>query len=97
MHRLSHIAHDRLPTIVDRHILHRRPPREAVRGGGAASPAALVDAQCPPMAVLSEPAPAPIPFKRRMTGNYLRNTGPMLASFRCGAKTRSGKACRSPA
>jgi hypothetical protein len=32
-----------------------------------------------------------------MTGNYLRNTGPMLASFRCGAKTRSGKACRSPA
>ena len=32
-----------------------------------------------------------------MTGNHLRNTGPMLASRRCGAKTRSGKACRSPA
>jgi hypothetical protein len=26
-----------------------------------------------------------------------RNTGPMLASLRCGAKTRSGGACRSPA
>ena len=25
------------------------------------------------------------------------NTGPMLASPRCGAKTRSGGACRSPA
>jgi hypothetical protein len=28
---------------------------------------------------------------------HLRNTGPMLASRRCGAKTRSGGACRSPA
>ena len=28
---------------------------------------------------------------------HLRNTGPMLASPRCGAKTRSGAACRSPA
>jgi uncharacterized protein YjcR len=28
---------------------------------------------------------------------HLRNTGPMLASPRCGAKTRSGGACRSPA
>ena len=27
----------------------------------------------------------------------IRNTGPMLASRRCGAKTRSGRACRSPA
>ena len=43
-------------------------PREAVRGGAAASPAALVDAQCPPMAVLNEPAPAPIPFKRKADG-----------------------------
>jgi hypothetical protein len=32
-----------------------------------------------------------------MTGNHPRNTGPMLASLRCGAKTRSGNACRSPA
>jgi uncharacterized protein YjcR len=31
-----------------------------------------------------------------MTG-HLRNTGPMLASPRCGAKTRSGEASRSPA
>ena len=30
-----------------------------------------------------------------MTG-HLRNTGPMLASPRCGAKTRSGGTCRSP-
>lgn len=28
---------------------------------------------------------------------HLRNTGPMLASARCGAKTRGGTPCRSPA
>ena len=28
---------------------------------------------------------------------YARNTGPMLASPRCGAKIRSGGLCRSPA
>jgi hypothetical protein len=28
---------------------------------------------------------------------HARNTGPMLASQRCGAKTRSGGPCRSPA
>ena len=32
-----------------------------------------------------------------MTGNHPRNTGPMLSSARCGAKTRSGKPCMSPA
>jgi uncharacterized protein YjcR len=32
-----------------------------------------------------------------MTGDHPRNTGPMLASPRCGAKTRSGKSCMSPA
>ena len=29
--------------------------------------------------------------------NHLRNTGPMLSSLRCGAKTRSGKPCIAPA
>jgi len=29
--------------------------------------------------------------------NHARNTGPMLASPRCRAKTRSGGSCRSPA
>ena len=29
--------------------------------------------------------------------HHIRNAGPMLASRRCGAKTRSGGACRSPA
>jgi uncharacterized protein YjcR len=29
--------------------------------------------------------------------DHARNTGPMLASRRCGAKTRSGGSCRSPA
>ena len=29
--------------------------------------------------------------------DHIGNTGPMLASGRCGAKTRSGGACRSPA
>ena len=29
--------------------------------------------------------------------DHARTTGPMLASPRCGAKTRSGGACRSPA
>jgi hypothetical protein len=32
-----------------------------------------------------------------MTGDHPRNTAPMLSSQRCGAKTRSGKPCRSPA
>ena len=29
--------------------------------------------------------------------DHIRNTGPMLASPRCGARTRSGGPCRSPA
>ena len=32
-----------------------------------------------------------------MVGNHIRNTDPMLASPRCGAQTRSGQPCRSPA
>jgi len=32
-----------------------------------------------------------------MTGNHPRNTGSMLSSPRCGAKTRSGRPCKSPA
>ena len=32
-----------------------------------------------------------------MTGDHPRNTATMLASRRCGAKTRSGTSCRSPA
>jgi uncharacterized protein YjcR len=32
-----------------------------------------------------------------MKAGHPRNTGPMLSSLRCGAKTRSGKPCRSPA
>ncbi len=32
-----------------------------------------------------------------MVGNHQRNTGPMLESPRCGAKTRSGRPCNSPA
>jgi uncharacterized protein YjcR len=32
-----------------------------------------------------------------MTDDHPRNTGPMLASRRCGAKTRKGGSCKSPA
>ena len=32
-----------------------------------------------------------------MRGDHPRNFGPMLESLRCGAKTRAGKPCRSPA
>ena len=32
-----------------------------------------------------------------MAGSHKRNTAPMLASPRCGAKTRRGTDCRSPA
>ena len=32
-----------------------------------------------------------------MVGNHPRNTGPMLSSPRCGATTRAGTSCRSPA
>jgi len=31
-----------------------------------------------------------------MIGAHKRNTGPMLASPRCGAKTRMGGSCKSP-
>jgi uncharacterized protein YjcR len=32
-----------------------------------------------------------------MKSDHPRNTAPMLSSQRCGARTRSGKPCRSPA
>ena len=32
-----------------------------------------------------------------MAGTHRRNTGPMLTSPRCGAKTRAGTPCRAPA
>ena len=32
-----------------------------------------------------------------MKSDHARNTGPMLSSLRCGARTRSGEPCRSPA
>jgi hypothetical protein len=32
-----------------------------------------------------------------MMGDHPRNTGPMLASLRCGARTRAGQPCKSPA
>lgn len=32
-----------------------------------------------------------------MTTNHRRNVGPMLGSARCGARTRQGGACKSPA
>lgn len=32
-----------------------------------------------------------------MVSRHKRNTGPMRASLRCGARTRSGRPCRSPA
>jgi hypothetical protein len=32
-----------------------------------------------------------------VTGTHPRNTKPMLSSPRCGAKTRSGRPCASPA
>ena len=32
-----------------------------------------------------------------MHGNHKRNTGPMLNSLRCGAKTRQGTPCKAPA
>ena len=34
---------------------------------------------------------------KKMMGNHPRNTAPMLSSRRCGAKTRSGRPCLSPA
>ena len=34
---------------------------------------------------------------RGKAGNHPRNTGPMRASRRCGARTRKGTPCRAPA
>jgi hypothetical protein len=33
---------------------------------------------------------------KQMNGGHKRNTGPMLSSLRCGAKTCSGRPCKSP-
>ena len=33
----------------------------------------------------------------KMAGKHQRNVAPMMASRRCGAKTRSGRPCKSPA
>ena len=45
--------------------------------------------------IVSDNSPAPAVTDARMVST--RNTGPMLASPRCGAKIRSGGSCRSPA
>ena len=34
---------------------------------------------------------------KKLGKTHKRNTGPMRSSLRCGAKTRSGARCRSPA
>lgn len=31
------------------------------------------------------------------SGSHARNVGPMMLSFRCGARTRAGGACKAPA
>ena len=55
------------------------------------------------MPIIDALAIKPAPARRRprrsetMAGDNPRNTGPMRASLRCGAKTRSGRPCRSPA
>lgn len=36
-------------------------------------------------------------FRRTVSGEHPRNTAPMLASPGCGARTRTGQPCRSPA
>ncbi len=36
-------------------------------------------------------------MRRRTKGTHKRNTDPMLHSLRCGARTRGGTPCRSPA
>ncbi len=33
----------------------------------------------------------------KRSSNHVRNTGPMMAAPRCGARTRHGTLCRSPA
>ena len=33
----------------------------------------------------------------KRSSNHARNTGPMMAAPRCGARTRQGTPCRSPA
>ena len=60
---------------------------------------ALAAAQQTPLIFVGELERAPIPFprSRKDEGKHQSNTGPMLSSLRCGAKTRSGKPCRSPA
>lgn len=66
----------------------------------AVSPPTLADQQMPAMAKVIEVEPSKERAKRhapQMTVHHPRNTAAMLGSWRCGAKTRSGKLCKSPA
>jgi hypothetical protein len=83
--------------IVGNVTLAGRPP--ATAGAATLAGPALTDARQPEMEIIGEAERTPVRSRRgkkKMTGDHPRNTGPMLASRRCGAKTRSGKPCRSP-
>ena len=72
--------------------------RKPVLAGPADEPPLLTDSRGSAKPVLSDLA-----YEEKAGANmsqgkrHRRNTSPMLASARCGARTRSGKPCRSPA
>ena len=76
------------------------PRGNAQQPTGAATPALHHSKTAPTPSIDENKQPIPVPARvqaRQMIGEHKRNTGPMLTSPHCGAKTRSGKPCRSPA
>jgi hypothetical protein len=72
---------------------------EALPNNAAPAPLAITDAKSAPVPRLSKQGHPSVPRvgSRSVTSGHRRNAGPMLSSPRCGATTRAGRPCRSPA
>jgi hypothetical protein len=77
----------------------RQPPTplQKVLGGEGLRSLMRGKLRCQSLISRSEFRSRPSGDEKMKKSNRLRNTGPMLSSLRCGAKTRSGKPCMSPA
>ena len=92
---VKHVAVDeRGQATVVRQVTQTKSPRKAALKKSDEKPA-LTDSRQAPMPDLQSEKEAWLEYVRKTES--LANTGPMLASPRCGAWTRSGKPCMSPA
>ena len=76
-------------------------PPQTAPNNPTAGPRVLTDHQHSAMPIIGVTGPSGstqfVAGKKAMTSNHPRNTNLMLSSPRCGARTRSGKPCMSPA